>query len=61
MDSNEQVVCKKCFKDLPATWAGIDLCPWCLHLEGQKPIRQWRTPTYRTSLTSVDHNADGNE
>lgn len=62
MDSNENPVCKGCFRTLPMQWAGIDYCPWCLHLSKDKQLRRrkWRTPGYRTPLTYLQKEDHGN-
>jgi len=47
--------CKYCFKSLPASFQGFDICAWCLKAQVDYEARpKMRLPSYRTSLAALD-------
>jgi hypothetical protein len=53
-------VCKTCYKDLPMTFQGFDICPWCLYLAEQRAVRPHRAlPRYETPLARLERETRG--
>ena len=47
--------CHRCWKTLPASFRGFDVCPTCLmHLEIRQNASRTRLPSYKSPLQALD-------
>jgi len=61
MNDHPAPSCKICYKALPETWHGIDICPMCDYLSQAKAAQapHHARVSYRSPLARLDRNPDG--